>query len=161
MCAWVLGAASSLEGWGEGLQEILAEWCALNKSNRISLGEVLLGTPALTLAGRKLSPKAAAGIAAVVYLSPTLTMLDVHDNHQLGDAGVAAIATALAANPRSKLNDLHLANTGAGLRAAKALELMFGANTTLARVHLGRNAGLDQEERRTMEELAGHVQLLF
>ena len=144
---YVAGVASALESWGEGLQEVLDSYCAMNKC-RASLAE-LLSIDTLDLTRRNLSPSAAYGLAALVYLSPTITDLLVPDNH-FGDAGVAAIASAVGANPHSRLRELFLARTGAGERSGRALVQMVQSNTSILRMDLRGNGELDEEARRLL-----------
>ena len=91
---------------------------------RFTLAE-LLSEPSIDFSTRRtLGPLAAYGLSALVFLSPCLEDLTARENH-LGDAGVAAIASALDAAPHSRLASLHLAKTGAGARAAKAVCAML------------------------------------
>ena len=89
------------------------------------------------------------GIAALVYLSPTLTEVIVSSNN-FGDAGVAAIATAVGANPNSRLQSLFLNNTHAGERASRALLQMVQSNRSLTKLSLRQNGELDGETRQAL-----------
>jgi hypothetical protein len=138
---WVLGVADTLDMWGVGLQEVLDHVRAMYGGHRhgkpMQLAE-LLQQESIDLSNRDLSLTAAYGLAALVYLSPSLTEL-IASSNALGDAGVAAIATALEANPASALSSLHFAHCGAGERAGKALISMLEANLSLQRLDLRTN----------------------
>ena len=150
MCGTVLGVAEAVEGWGEGLQQVLDEFCALNKA-RYTISD-LLSVDSLDLSRRKLETEAAYGIAALVYLSPSIREIILNDN-RLGDSGVAAIATALTAKgSSSRLKDLVLTKTGAGLRAGKALlDLVMSPEATLNRLVLTSNPELEADARHALE----------
>ena len=135
-----LGIANSVAGWGSGLHELLLDWQALNME-RNSL-EGLLTTAELDLSNRKLELNAAYGAAGLVIFNPHLTNL-ILVNNPLGDAGVAAIASALAASPQSRLEELTLQHTHAGERAAKALVTMLEANKSLDKLNVSRNPDLE------------------
>ena len=83
--AWVLGVADAVEGWGSGLSQVLDEYCAMNRET-VRLGSLLL-LESLDLTNRRMDLTAAYGIAALVYLSPTLTEVIVSSNN-FGDAGL-------------------------------------------------------------------------
>ena len=148
--AMVLGVAEAVEGWGDGLQLVLDEFCALNKA-RYTLAD-LLALDSLDLSRRKIGVEAAYGVAALVYLSASLREVILADN-RLGDSGVAAIATALSAKGRaSGMKDLVLTRTGAGVRAGRALlELVRSPDTTLTRLVLTSNPELEADARQELE----------
>lgn len=145
--AWVLGVADAVEGWGSGLSQVLDEYCAMNRET-VRLGSLLL-LESLDLTNRRMDLTAAYGIAALVYLSPTLTEVIVSSNN-FGDAGVAAIATAAGANPNSRLQSLFLNNTHAGERASRALLQMVQTNRSLTKLSLRQNGELDGETRQAL-----------
>ena len=150
---WILGVADAVDGWGEGLKEILDSYCALNQV-RCSLHELLL-LESLDLTRRRLELNAAYGLAALVYLSPTLNELIVTDNH-FGDLGVAAIFSALGANSRSRLSGLYLARTGAGEQSRRALHTMLESTTRLKKLDLRGNTELDAAARLELDENCAH-----
>ena len=148
------GTAEALEKWGDGLQQVLHEWSASYGVQK-DLGQLLLASH-LDFAyrghgGGGLDGEAAYGLAALVFLSTSLEELSVLQQH-LGDAGVAAIAAALAANPTSRLKKLHLAQTGAGERAGKAILAMLSSNTSLTQLHLNGNKELPHEVKKQIEQ---------
>jgi hypothetical protein len=147
---WVLGVADAVEGWGDGLAEVLDNYCALNRE-QARLGQLLL-LESLDLTNRKLELNAAHGLAALLYLSPTLTELIVPSNY-FGDAGVAAIATALGANAQSRLQGLFLKGTHAGERAGRALMQMAEHNTSLTKIDLRGNGDIDIETRQALQRV--------
>lgn len=147
---WVLGVADAVEGWGDGLAEVLDNYCAFNRE-QVRLGKLLL-LESLDLTDRKLELNAAHGLAALLYLSPTLTELIVPKN-TFGDAGVAAIATALGANDHSRLQGLYLQSTHAGERAGRALLQMLEHNTSLTKLHLHGNHDIDADTRQNLRRV--------
>ena len=133
----VLNVADAVAGWGDGLQELLDDYCALNNT-RASLVD-LFSLESLQANPKRLTTlNAAYGIAALIVLSTALTELIV-DQNQLGDTGVAAIAAAIGGSEHTILSDLFLAHTGAGERAAKALVKMLATNRSLKRLNIRGN----------------------
>ena len=63
---------------------------------------------------------------------------------------MAAIASAVGANPQSRLSELFLARTGAGERSGRALVQMVQNNTSILRMDLRGNGELDEEARRLL-----------
>ena len=114
----------------------------------VRLGQLLL-SESLDLTNRRMELVAAYGIAALLYLSPTLMEVIVSSNN-FGDAGVAAIATALGANGNSRLQGLYLKNTHAGERAGRALMQMVESNVSLTKLDLRGNMELDGETRQAL-----------
>ena len=145
----LLTTADAVAGWGSGLGEVLDTFCALN-STSASIAD-LLTLESLDLTKRTLGTNACHGLSALVVLSTTLTELIVADN-QLGDQGIAAIATALSGNAHTVLSALHLSRTHAGERAAKALLQMLATNTSLNKLDLRNNPDIDAEMRDKLEK---------
>ena len=107
------------------------------------MGEILQRTPQLHLPKRSLELTAAYGLAAVVFLSPALVELNITRNH-VGDAGVAAIVTAVWANSATRLQALLIDHTGSGVRTGKALAEMLATNTSLTHLDVRGNPGLSE-----------------
>jgi len=73
-------------------------------------------------------------LAELVTSGAKLRVLDLY-NCELGDDGVAAIATALA-SPQSQVEHVYLGGNAAGPRAAAALGAMLATSTTLRSLQL-------------------------
>jgi len=134
-----VGVANAVDGWSEGMVSVLGNWSGQEKERKTAY--MLLNTPTLELPHRGLDVSAAFGLAATLYLSDTLTEINVGDN-PLTDAGVAAIGMALSAKPLPVLRELTLSNTGAGERAALVMTALIETHPTLRKLNLRQNPGI-------------------
>jgi len=147
----VLGVADAVEAWGDGLYNLHAEWCAMNKES-IPL-DMLLREESFEMVGRwkEADVIGAYGLAALVSLSTCLTELIVNNNN-LGDVGVAAIAAALGINEHSTVTRLSLSRTHAGERAGKALVAMLeGGSAPLEFLDVRGNPELVGDAKSNLE----------
>ena len=105
------------------------------------LAERLSGLRELTF-GSRLTADGARVLAALVAEGHLAQLKDLvlSDNRELGDAGTAAIAEAMATGRLTRLEELRLDGTGMGDAGAAALGAALGGAPALKKLVVGANA---------------------
>ena len=92
---------------------------------------------ALNLSPNKLDSESCAVLAHLIPHMPHLRILNLSDNHNIGQGGTVPLITSLTAH--NSLEELELGRTGIGMEDCRALSELLSSSTSLKKLHINGN----------------------